>query len=877
MSFTSLTLSAITDGGYAYLAYDLQYGFRLLEQRVDKNAVYFRDLSDLDADGVEDTAITTAAMVINSKLVDLTAPFSALENLAGTLIKVGDTWATILSYNSAQSLTIDNHPARLPPIQSITVGTPGTIRSPGHGMVNDTPVKFVAEGLVPGNITEGATYYTRNVTTDTYQISITSGGTPIQITSQGIGQVYPSLLYSVYLPSFDADKINDTIIGKIHRQGSTYSMETYFNVSGTSSTPLELVDGLPVAGNYEGQVVINTTDNLIYTWNGTNWVTGTGSESRSVKLATDKQAFQYTSAGTVSGVDTATITATPYNTAGTVTYGFKVDGGSYAQEGASNTFSYTARAAFDDMPDIIEVDLFDDGDLVANDLITLFGVQQGSDAITIIVSNEAHTIPSQADGSASVFTGSGTTIQVFKGATPIPYDDTVSYADPSFRVSAAATNVTAGAISGVDNTATIADLTAMTAVSGNLTLTITVVDETETEYTKIQSFAKSLAGADGSGGTNAVVVKLTSNDYSINYAATGITPSPANFTLTGTSQGIDTPFYTFRATDEAGSILQASSIDNTLVISSPTNYFSPPNNYWVGVSDTDGGSILAFDTITISAIKPGADGTAGLDAYTIVVFNEAHTLPASSTGVVSSYTGSGTTIEAYYGATKLTHTTSTPGAGQFKVTASGSNVTAGAVSTVSGNAVVANASSMSADIAIVTLAINLENLLSTNKFQTLTKSKQGATGADGTDGADGATGSTGAQARIAYAKLASASSFAGTPASYVITGDALLTGTRWGQSVTWSTSPVAISVNETLYQITGIYNPSTNQTTWYGPPYLSSLKVGSLSAISANMGTITAGTIQSGTTGQDRLIITPGLVTIYNSSNQLVLEMGILP
>jgi len=68
----------------------------------------------------------------------------------------------------------------------------------------------------------------------------------------------------------------------------------------------------------------------------------------------------------------------------------------------------------------------------------------------------------------------------------------------------------------------------------------------------------------------------------------------------------------------------------------------------------------------------------------------------------------------------------------------------------------------------------------------------------------------------------------------------------WGGSETWQgTVPTLIST-EVLFQIDGLYNPNSNVTTW-SSPYLATFKVGSLSALSADMGTITAGTLSAGT------------------------------
>jgi len=100
----------------------------------------------------------------------------------------------------------------------------------------------------------------------------------------------------------------------------------------------------------------------------------------------------------------------------------------------------------------------------------------------------------------------------------------------------------------------------------------------------------------------------------------------------------------------------------------------------------------------------------------------------------------------------------------------------------------------------------------------------------------------GSSARVCYAK-SSSSSLASSPTSVTVAGNTTFPATNtWGGSEVWVATGPALAANEYLYQSDGIYNPSTGFTTW-NVPYLSTLKVGQLSAISANLGTITAGTI----------------------------------
>ena len=125
----------------------------------------------------------------------------------------------------------------------------------------------------------------------------------------------------------------------------------------------------------------------------------------------------------------------------------------------------------------------------------------------------------------------------------------------------------------------------------------------------------------------------------------------------------------------------------------------------------------------------------------------------------------------------------------------------------------------------------------------------GATGPTGGTGVTGPTGGAGASARIMYARIASNP----TPVSGTVTvsGDNRPSGAEasavWGASfnVTWYANDPDPSSNNSLYQADGIYNGST--TSW-STPYISALKVGALSAVSTNTGSLTvSGTLQSNT------------------------------
>jgi hypothetical protein len=194
----------------------------------------------------------------------------------------------------------------------------------------------------------------------------------------------------------------------------------------------------------------------------------------------------------------------------------------------------------------------------------------------------------------------------------------------------------------------------------------------------------------------------------------------------------------------------------------------------------------------------------------------------------------------------------------------------------------------------VTYVDNLTTATSTVTWTTSTAyaigaaGANGANGTNGTNGANGANGIDGLSSRICYAKSTS-SSLNPTPATYVTTGVGAFPPTNtWGGSETWQATPPTLTAGEALFQSDGIFNPATTQTTW-NVPYLSNLKVGSLSAISANLGTITAGslninnafivdssgntTIRNATTGA-RLLIQNNVIKVYDSSGILRVQIG---
>jgi hypothetical protein len=155
-----------------------------------------------------------------------------------------------------------------------------------------------------------------------------------------------------------------------------------------------------------------------------------------------------------------------------------------------------------------------------------------------------------------------------------------------------------------------------------------------------------------------------------------------------------------------------------------------------------------------------------------------------------------------------------------------------------------------------------------------------AVGAAGTNGAPGGTGNQGASARRAYSRIPGNPS----PVSGQITvvGDgrptAAQSNTTWGLNYSWSATDPNTSSTDSLFQSDGVYDPATGNTVW-DTPYLSSLRVGTLSAITTNTGNLTvSGQILAGTaalsgntiTGAGSIIYSDGKFAMGTTSSYII-------
>lgn len=273
----------------------------------------------------------------------------------------------------------------------------------------------------------------------------------------------------------------------------------------------------------------------------------------------------------------------------------------------------------------------------------------------------------------------------------------------------------------------------------------------------------------------------------------------------------------------------------------PTNPGTPLIKLWVASKQVT--DVATATTTTVSwtsgftvydSTQNGANGVSGTQAATPTVYQWAATIPTISG--TSTYTWSSGSFTPIPSGWSIAPTTSTPG---FTLWA--------------------------ASVRLVDSAT-----VSTSSINWTTASIRA-------EGYAGNTGEDGLSSRICFARVPS------NPAP--VTGTITTTGSSsfpssaqststWGFAATWGATDPNPSSTNSLYQSDGIYNPSTNQTSW-GTPYISSLKVGSLSAITTNTGSLNiTGTMTSNTaaisgstmTGSGGVLYSDGRFAFGNST-----------
>jgi len=478
------------------------------------------------------------------------------------------------------------------------------------------------------------------------------------------------------------------------------------------------------------------------------------------------------------------------------------------------------------------------GTLILTKEVSISKSTAGLSAVTGSLTNESTTVAADSAGVVTSFTGTGGTFKVFDGTTDKTGDALVNYS----------VNTSSGVTISIASTG-VYTISAMSADTGTATLRAVYNGVT---IDKIYSIAKTKAGAPGTAGNKTVSVYL----YQWSTTQPGATSGSTTYDWTTLSNSSYTG-------------------GNNWEVSVPTNPGTPLIKLWVAsktisVVSTETSTNVSWTTgVSISTFSQngsnGTPGTPGLNVARPSLYQAGFTIPTPPAGT-STYT---------WGAVYPTPNFSYGGANGWSTSPPASST---------------GLLGQTLWVATVNLSDSASNPTSTINWVTASITAESYYGTNGQPGTPSTTpGPSGASARVAYAVTTTTPN--GNPSSLTVAGDNLPTTVGgvipWFSGVTWLTNPPALlTEGQFLYQVDGLYDPATgvNSTTWKGIPYLSSLKVGNLAAITANTGQLTVtDTIKVGTTISQNpngtytngVVITTNGIEIWNDSVRRV-KLGLL-
>lgn len=365
----------------------------------------------------------------------------------------------------------------------------------------------------------------------------------------------------------------------------------------------------------------------------------------------------------------------------------------------------------------------------ATDVITLYRISDGSEQITVELTNEAVPIPTYADGTPteSSYVGSGTTIQVKEGNTYLNVDNTAPYANGTWTILPGGINAvnivcdTTPSVGGnfIDFNQHSAMDVALDTAYIDYTITGKTTSGVAFTIVKRQSFAKTKEGIQGA---TARSVAITAPGQAFITAKNTTTPYPGSITLTAVQSNFVNPQYTwlvdgssnFTGIGSVGAGGQTFTLNSFAAVGSKT--------IKVTVSETvDGETFSVYDIFTVYSLREGDDSfIAGLS-------NENQTISYDSAGDANAgQFPVHSTFYAVLGTTFLN--SSTNPAVQFNV----DSYNGGGACTITGAGYVTIEAPLSVDSATAVLSATIypgtANAKTITKSLTLNKSKDGKVG-----------------------------------------------------------------------------------------------------------------------------------------------------
>ena len=278
-------------------------------------------------------------------------------------------------------------------------------------------------------------------------------------------------------------------------------------------------------------------------------------------------------------------------------------------------------------------------------LVIQKSAKPGTNAITGVLTNESHTIPTDYNGNNGNYQGATTTLFIYEGTMDV---------SDAWSVTAKASNGVTGSLSGKTYTVTgitvdsgyvdfIATRSGYSNIEKRFQLSRVKFGEPGKDGEDGKDGAPGKDGTDGTPGADSVAYWMIC-DSSVIYKNVDGTLSPTSITLTGKCQqglnAVANYACRFKIYADNASVY-TSSVDETL-----KSYTIPSGKKNIKVEMYKaGGTTTLLDQQTIPVLADGApgkdgqdgiDGEDGVDGYTVIITNENESFPCDSVGNIVS-------------------------------------------------------------------------------------------------------------------------------------------------------------------------------------------------------------------------------------------------
>lgn len=281
-----------------------------------------------------------------------------------------------------------------------------------------------------------------------------------------------------------------------------------------------------------------------------------------------------------------------------------------------------------------------------------------TNAYAIMLSNEAQVIATYNDRTPMASQTYSTKITVYQGVKERT-DFTIGSVSSANGITVSK-NDTNKTVSFAVSTGT-----KLTADNGEFNIPITVDGKT---FNKVFSWAVAKQGVQGDSAQTVTLSGEQVFKYTNNFTGA---PTPSSIKIQASVQNISNPTYVWefrRAGETTWSTITSATNANQ-------NYYTLPHDTSTIFNSSSVKSVTIrctvgnrYDELTIVKVSDGAQGAtgaqgiqgaqgvAGKDAYTVILTNETHTFPASSTGNIASAISTTSDVIVYKGATSVTPT-----------------------------------------------------------------------------------------------------------------------------------------------------------------------------------------------------------------------------